>query len=135
MKFVIVILCIFMLGTCTAVSAIVNKESIYGTNAVNYSSASASISIATGTATCSGKIRGIAGKTTKTSVNLYLQKYVKDRWVNVADWTSSGNGVNRVLTKTKSVSKGYKYRVKAVCYAYIGNRSEKITKYSKAVNY
>lgn len=134
-KLIIAILCISMLGTCATAFAAINEEPIYGTNAVNYSSAAASISISSGTATCSGKIWGIAGKTTKTSVHLYLQKYTNGAWVNVADWTSSGNTVNRILSKNKSVSKGYKYRSKAVCYAYAGTKSEKVTKYSSTVSY
>lgn len=134
-KLVIFISCFLMISTSAVASAAIIEEPTYGTKAVNYSSASASISFSDGTATCPGKIRGIAGKTTKTSVHLYLQKYVNGNWINVADWTSSGNTVNRVLTKTKSVSKGYKYRSKAVCYAYIGSSSEKVTKYSSAVNY
>lgn len=62
-----------MISTRAVASATIIEEPTYGTKAVNYSSASMSFS--DGTATCSGKIRGIAGKTTKTSVHMYLQKY------------------------------------------------------------
>lgn len=64
-----------MISTSAVASATIIEEPTYGTKAVNYSSASASMSFSDGTATCSGKIRGIAGKTTKTSVHMYLQKY------------------------------------------------------------
>lgn len=134
-KVIIAVLCILMLGICTVVSTAAEKKPPDGTNATNHSSASATLSISGGKAECSGKIRGIIGKTTKTSIHLYLQKYTDGTWKNVDDWTSSGDTVNRTLTKTKSVSKGYKYRTKAVCRAYIGSKSEKVTKYSSAVSY
>ena len=134
-KFTIAIFCIAMLGTCTAAFAAINNESTYDVCAVNYTSASASISIYGKTATCSGKIWGTTGKTTKTSVHLYLQKYKNGTWINVANWRSSGNTVNRTISKTKNISKGYKYRSKAVCYAYAGSKSEKVTKYSSIVSY
>lgn len=134
-KFIFAVLCISMVGSYSTVFADVNKEPTYDLYAANYLSASASISVSNGTATCAGKIKGIIGTTTKTSVYLYLQKYTNGTWVNVADWASSGNTVNRTLSQTKSVSKGYKYRSKAVCYAYAGTKSEKVIKYSNTVSY
>lgn len=134
-KLTIVVLCISMLSTCATTFASTNDVPTYDTYAINYSSASASISVSGNRATSSGKIWGISGKTTKTSIHLYLQKYANGVWVNVDDWTSSGNTVNRTISKTKNISKGYKYRSKAICYAYAGTKSEKVTKYSRVISY
>lgn len=101
----------------------------------NYVTAIAHISINGNTANVSGKITGVLGKTTKTSIHLYLQQYKNGSWVNIDDWTSSGNTASRSISKTRIVTKGYKYRAKAVCSAYAGNDKEIVTKYSSALNY
>ena len=104
--------------------------------AMYYTNARASLSISsTGLATAVGKIYGISGTTTNTTVHLYLQKYTDGAWETVDDWISKGETVNRVLTKTKQVTKGYKYRVKASCYAYKDSAYEHVTKYSSSVTY
>ena len=104
--------------------------------ALYYLSAQASISISSnGTAEAIGKITGIAGVTTKTTVHLYLQQYKNGKWVDIGDWLDSGETVNRTLTKQNTVEKGYKYRAKASCYAYSGTKSEHVTKYSAEVYY
>lgn len=102
-------------------------------NAENYRSASAKLSITNSTATVSATIIGVTGKTTKTSIYLYLQQYKGGTWVNLESWSSVGNTVTRTLSKTKVVSKGYKYRTKAVCRAYVGSTVETITKYSASI--
>ena len=104
--------------------------------AMYYRSANATLIISTdGRATATGSITGLAGTTTKTTVHLYLQQYKSGKWENVDDWLDSGATVNRTLSKTKTVEKGYKYRTKASCYAYSGTKCEHVTKYSKAVSY
>lgn len=111
-------------------NSIVTPYSLY------HRSASATLSISsTGLATATGKIYGIPGTTTNTTVHLYLQKYTDGAWENVDDWISRGETVSRVLTKTKQVTKGYKYRVKASCYAYKDSAYEHVTKYSSSVTY
>lgn len=135
-KLVIVCICISLFGMSSVVSAgTVDDGNDVGSKASNYTSASASISISGGTAKCTGSIKGIVGKTTKTSVHLYLQKYSGSNWINVADWSSSGNTVTRSLSKSKSVTNGYKYRTKAVCKAWVGSKPETVTKISKTVSY
>jgi hypothetical protein len=107
-----------------------------GIMAENYRSASALLGISsTGVATVTGAIYGMSGTTTKTTVHLYLQRYVNGAWEDVDDWVSSGETANRTLTKEKQVAKGYKYRTKASCYAYSGTKSEHVTKYSATVTY
>ena len=86
-------------------------------------------------AEATGKIVGLTGVTTKTTVHLYLQKYEDGEWVDIADWISSNNSVNTTLVKTKSVDKGYTYRAKASCYAYSGSAYENVVRYSSEITY
>jgi len=131
----VISVCIAMLCSTASAFATISEVPEAGVYANNYLSASASISLSSGTATVSGKITGIAGQTTKTSVHLYLQQYKSGSWQTVKDWTSTGSTMSRSLSKSKSVTKGYKYRAKAVCQAYVGSKVEKVTKYSKTVSY
>lgn len=104
-------------------------------NAENYRAASATLTITDSKAKASATIIGLSGKTTKTTITLYLQQYKGGKWVNVntETWKNSGT-VTCTITKSKSVSKGYKYRTKAVCKAYIGSKAETVTKYSSSVS-
>ena len=104
--------------------------------ALYYRNAGATLSISgSGNATCTGKIEGIVGTTTSCSISLYLQKYENGGWEDVAMWTDSANAVSLTLTKPLGVDSGYKYRTKAICYAYSGSQMEYVTKYSSEIYY
>lgn len=126
--------CLIMLFSVSTVFGAVVSDPEIEPMADNYSKATTSISISGSTVTVSGQLIGRAGKTTKTSIHLYLQQYKNGSWVNLDDWTSTGETVTRTLSKTKTVTKGYKYRTKAVFAAYAGSNKETVTKYSDAVN-
>ena len=131
-----ILICTLLTLSVIPVYGAVGNDEIVGPTAVYYSTVSANLSISSGgTATATGTIKGIPGTTTKTTVHLYLQQYKSGKWENVDDWLDSGATVNRTLSKTKTVEKGYKYRTKASCYAYSGTKCEHVTKYSKAVSY
>ena len=99
-------------------------------------SSKASLTISSGgVAEATGKIVGLAGVTTKTTVHLYLQRYEGGEWVDVADWISSNDAVNTTLIKTKSVDNGYTYSAKASFYAYCGSDYERVVRYSSEVSY
>lgn len=132
---VMLTVCLVLLLTAQVAFGAVSSTPDIELMAENYSSASASISLSGSTAEVTGKIVGRAGKTTKTTVHLYLQQYKNGSWVNVDDWTSTGATVARQLSKTKTVTKGYKYRAKAVCAAYVGSDKETVIKYSESINY
>lgn len=132
---VMLTVCLVLLLTAQVAFGAVSSTPDIELMAENYSSASATISLSGNTAEVTGKIIGRAGKTTKTSIHLYLQQYKNGSWVNVDDWTSTGDTVARQLSKTKTVTKGYKYRAKAVCAAYVGSNKETVTKYSVTVEY
>ena len=82
-----------------------------------------------------GKLYGVSGIMTKATIHLYLQQYENGTWVDYADWLETSNGTNSIVSKTISVPKGYTYRAKASCYAYAGNKSEHVTRYSTEVKY
>ena len=101
-----------------------------------YYSAKATLAISpNGTATVTGKISGLTGVTTKTTVHLYLQKKESGNWIDVDDWVLSNDTSDTTLQRTKSVAKGYTYRAKASCYAYCGKDYERTIKYSDEIKY
>ena len=132
---VMLTVCLVLLLTAQVAFGAVSSTPNIELMAENYSSASATISLSGNTAEVTGKIIGRAGKTTKTSIHLYLQQYKNGSWVNVDDWTSTGATIARQLSKTKTVTKGYIYRAKAVCAAYVGSDKETVIKYSESINY
>ncbi len=134
-KTLVISVCLIMLLTSSVVFGAVTSVTDIETMAENYSTVSAFISLSGNSVEVTGKIIGRAGKTTKTSIHLYLQQYKNGSWVNVDDWTSSGDTVARQLSKTNTVTKGYKYRAKAVCVAYVGSDKETVTKYSTTISY
>ena len=134
-RITITVLCfIMLLSVTTAFGAITSAPDIQPM-AANYMAASASLSLSENTVKANGTITGKLGQTTKTSINLYLQQYRNGSWVTIDNWTSSGNTESRSLSKSKTVTKGYKYRAKAVCTAYVGSDKETVTKYSKSISY
>ena len=134
-RITITVLCfIMLLSVTTAFGAITSAPDIQPM-ADNYMAASASISLSENTVKANCTITGKLGQTTKTSINLYLQQYRNGSWVTIDNWTSSGNTESRSLSKSKTVTKGYKYRAKAVCTAYVGSDKETVTKYSKSISY
>ena len=125
---------ILILSASTAFGAIASAPELEPM-AENYLGATASIKLSGSTVKVHGAIDGKIGKTTKTSVHLYLQQYKSGKWVSIADWTTTVNADSASLSKSKTVTKGYKYRAKAVCAAYVGSDKETVTKYSNAVSY
>lgn len=130
---ILFLLFVFVLSYTTfAYAAVSDNVSVM---AENYRSAGVDLSISSGTATVKGSLTGIVGTTTTATVHLYLQQYNDGEWTNYEDWLESKDGANCTVTKTISVAKGYKYRAKASCYAYVGSKSEHVTRYSSEVTY
>ena len=98
------------------------------------SSARSNISInSSGVSTISCSALGVSG-VTKIEITAYLQQYKGGRWVNIASWSGSGTN-NCLVSKTKSVTKGYSYRVSAKIKVYKGTQSESITVNSNTAKY
>lgn len=135
LKLLLTSICLIMLLSASTVFGAVTSVPQLEPMAENYLGAYASIKQSGSTVTVSGVIEGKFGQTTKTSVHLYLQQYKSGKWVSIADWTTTVNADSASLSKSKTVTKGYKYRAKAVCAAYVGSDKETVTKYSNAVSY
>lgn len=73
--------------------------------------------------------------TMSVKVNAYLQQYSEGSWKNIGSWSQSSNSTSTAIRKITTVSKRYKYRLKASYYAYSGSRYENIIDYSKVVSY
>ncbi len=127
--------CLIMLLSVSTVFGTITSEPEIEPMADYYMAAAATISLSGNTVKVSGGITGKVGVTTKTTVHLILQQYKDGIWLKIDDWTSTGNTVSRSLSKTSIVTKGYKYRAKAVCTAYVGSNKETVTKYSSTVDY
>lgn len=92
------------------------------------------LSISSGTATCSTKINGYNGTTTKIVVKMTLQKKNLLWWSEVESWSTAINNWYGSVTRTASVSSGT-YRVKTELTVYSGSNSEEITNYSQEKKY
>lgn len=136
-KIIVLLICLCMLLACsftTVFGTAEGADNIFPM-AENYINASASISRTGSNIRATGTINGKIGKTTKTEIHLYLQKYLRGKWLNVSEWSSSSATETSALSKTVSVKKGYRYRTKAVCSAYAGNNKETVIRYSQTLDY
>lgn len=88
-----------------------------------------------GEASATGSLTGYQDITTKVTINLYLQQYANGSWKTVDSWSETFNKYRGSLQGESTVSKGYKYRVKASYYAYSGSKYENIVSYSEEVKY
>lgn len=87
-----------------------------------------------GTATCTARLNGYDGTTTKIVIKMTLQKKTLLWWSEVDSWSTTINTWYGALTKTASVDSG-KYRVKTEFTVYSGSNSEEITTYSQETEY
>lgn len=132
--FLILVLCTLPL----AASALESGNEMIAESALYISSTSTTLIISSsGTATCTGKVTGYQGTTTKVEIYLYLQQYKSGSWVTVQNgsWYASFNTYQGTLQKQLGVTRGYQYRVKASYYAYSGSACESLTDYSDIVPY
>lgn len=99
----------------------------------------ANLSISSGSASCSGRIRA-TDQTQSSKLSLSLQKRASgsSTWTTVATWTDTASGTSyAVVSKSISVSRGFSYRVRATGRVYNSNGTllETGTKYSTTVSY
>ena len=95
-------------------------------------------SIAFNGSTVSCKATNKMSKNLKSKITMTLQKSKdKNSYSKVQMWSKDYSGTGtKSLTKTKTVSKGYYYRVRVVVRIYSGTEViEKITKYSTVKYY
>lgn len=118
-KMMAAVIVVAMIVQCIHVNADIAKAS------VSTSSASLSLSIKGGTATCNAKVLGKTG-TTKIDGTIKLQKVTSSSTKTIKSWSVSTK--SRILNsqKTYSVSKG-KYKVVFSFKVYKGGTSESFT--------
>ena len=135
LKIAIMVSLLLTVAVMPAQAAVVPDEQIMPM-AMYHQEANASLYISSsGTAEAEGAITGLSGTTTKCSITLYLQRYENGSWRDVAMWTDSANTTSLTITRNLGVDSGYKYRVKAICYAYSGSQMEYVTRYSLEIWY
>ena len=87
----------------------------------------AGLAINNGTATVDCWVEGQYGDATKTKVIAELQlESGTDNWIAYGTWTETQNSYKTSVYKTKSVTKGYTYRVKATVTVWEGSASEEL---------
>ena len=110
----------------------------YGIMYAYISSHTESLSISsTGTATAQSALTGYPGTTTKVVINMCLQQLNGGTWTTLSggSWSETFISYKGSMKKTKAVTKGYSYRVKAAYEAYNGTKKETATFYSATVKY
>ncbi|MGL5712557.1 MAG: hypothetical protein ACRCX2_06020 [Paraclostridium sp.] len=96
--------------------------------------ANSKLSINGGVATITADMSAKVGAK-KTLITSRLQRKVNGSWETVEAWTESSTSNTCRLKKTKSVSKGYEYRVFSTIKAYTASDSESIAVYSSVIRY
>ena len=95
----------------------------------------AKLSVKSGVATAEGRVEPW-NSSYKTSVNVELQKKDGSSWVKVASWSGTNSAGAASASGTKSVAKGYSYRVYITAKVYVsGVLKETIHKASSTVSY
>ena len=92
------------------------------------------LNISNGIATIKASMKSDLG-VDKSLITSRLQKKVNGEWKTVEAWTVSKVGTTCSLEKTKSVSKGYEYRVFSTMKSYKGDKSESVASFSEVVKY
>lgn len=90
----------------------------------------ATLGISGQTASVSCWVKGDSSYATKAKVVAELQEKRGSSWTTVITWTDTQNSYRASVSKTRSVTKGKTYRVKATVTAWEGAQSETQTVYS-----
>ena len=87
-------------------------------NSVYDNAVTASLSISNKKATCTGKVTGIPGKTTKINIKVYLDRKVSAGWLQVdyVEKTVNGSSTSLSFTRFDLMSATYRTRVEAKLY-------------------
>lgn len=91
------------------------------------------LNISNGNATCSARLTGMSGTTTKIKITMTLEKKVLFWWSEQETWTQTFNSYTGTLSKNYSGANSGTYRVSAEYIAYSGTNSETITDTSAEV--
>ena len=92
------------------------------------------LNISNGIATIKASMKSDLG-VDKSLITSRLQKKVNGEWKTIEAWTVSKAGITCSLEKTRSVNKGYEYRVFSTIKSYKGDKSESVASFSRVVKY
>ena len=92
--------------------------------------ANCTLSISGTTATVNAWVEGDSFDATKAKVVAELQEKDGNSWTSIATWTDTQNGSYASVYKTKSITSGKTYRVKATVTVWEGSASETQTIYN-----
>lgn len=92
------------------------------------------LNISNGIATIKASMKSDLG-VDKSLITSRLQKKVNGEWKTIEAWTVSKAGITCSLEKTRSVNKGYEYRVFSTMKSYKGDKSESVASFSRVVKY
>ena len=84
------------------------------------------ISIKSKKATCTSKVIGLSGITTKIVITQRLQKKNGDSWSNVKSWTKTYNQASAVYVNKKGSLASGTYRTRTIAKVYKGSAYETI---------
>ncbi len=130
---VILSLCMSMMLSVTGYAATGDEDSVIPMSIDGQKTVS--LSISSGTATSSVKVKGEPGGITKIAITMYLQKKSSSgSYSTIATWSGSKKSYYYSLKKSKSVSKGT-YRVKARITCYKNGKSESSVHFSNTKAY
>lgn len=107
--------------TCFALATEDADIQPYYTNA---KSVRTTLSISDGNASCSAKLTGISGTTTKVTITMTLEKKILFWWSEKETWTQTFNSSSGTLAKTYSGADSGTYRITAEYIAYGSSGSE-----------
>ena len=136
MKKLFSILLAIVISFCMSVSVIATETPMEGDVApcLEYAkNVKSYLTIASDTATCTSKITGISGTTTKILVIQTLQKKSGSTWGDIAVWSDVYIGTSYTFINTKTSLSSGSFRVKTYAKIYSGSSYETTTEYSGTV--
>lgn len=94
-------------------------------------SATSTLTISGTKATCTSKVTGYSGETTKIVIGQTLQKKTSSgTWSEVTSWSETVANYKASVTNTRSGLSSGTYRLKTIFTVYAGSDYEVLTKYS-----
>lgn len=129
-KLLVIFLAVVTLLSCSANAlALDETENINDEIELCYlytNSVTSLISIKSKEATCTSKVIGLSGITTKIVITQRLQKKNGDSWSNVKSWTKTFNQVSATYTNKKGSLASGTYRTRTIAKVYKGSAYETI---------
>lgn len=129
-KLLVIFLAIVTLVSCSVNTLVLGEtENINDEISLQYSytnGVTSLISISSKEATCTSKVIGLSGITTKIVITQRLQKKNGTSWSNVQSWTKTFNQVSAIYVNKKGSLASGTYRTRTIAKVYKGSAYETI---------